>query len=281
MSDGLSLDPQSLLDERALVAAMLRQEAALAQAQADLGLLAVGDAQSIINTCKVDLFDALQIIRDSQLLDSHTAEPPIIKSLRASVHLFNPTAAQAVYRVGQAQDLLANALALVTHELLRSMTLDMQALHKVPAMADVCQAWSGVQAAAQRALCLNFKLNPELPKKALQRADDFPLAALQARAAEVLTLNLANTQGPEAWMSLGCELGVLMLCVQRVQGQDSASRAPLWVAQWLTELAPRAQPSPHAGVGRDFWRAEWPLWTTLAGASAHAVRALRAQHVSL
>ena len=47
------------------VAAMLRVEAALAQSQAQCGLIPMQAAQSIVGTCKVDLFDAPKIVRDS------------------------------------------------------------------------------------------------------------------------------------------------------------------------------------------------------------------------
>ena len=51
--------------DRQFVAAMLRFEAALANAQAASGLIPEAAAQSIVDTCKVDLFDAPKIVRES------------------------------------------------------------------------------------------------------------------------------------------------------------------------------------------------------------------------
>lgn len=263
MSDGLRQDLPSLLDERALVAAMLRQEAALAQAQAELRLMASSDAQSIINTCKVDLFDVPHILRESLLPASATAEPAVIKSLRESVRLFNPAAAKAVYRVGQSADLLSNALALVTHDVLAQMACDIQALRQLPAAADVCLAWERVHFIAERALRLQFKASPDHAS--------WPMADVQQRAAQALGLAPALSEGSEDWMSLGCELGVLTLCVQRVSGQAHVLRAPLWVAQWLTELSTHTIRPLDA---RDFWRAQWPLWSTLTLTAARSLREL-------
>jgi hypothetical protein len=41
------------------------------------------------------------------------------------------------------------------------------------------------------------------------------------------------------------------------------------LAQWVQERALSSGP-------RDFWRAEWPLWSTLTGGAVAALNALRA-----
>ena len=262
MSEVLRADLTALLDERALVAAMLRQEAALAQAQAELGRLPMGDAQSIVNTCKVDLFDVPHIMRES-LSASSRAEPAVIKQLRESVRLFNPAAAAAVYPLKHPADLLCNALALVTQDVLALIGADIHALRSAPAAADVCLAWERLQPVAQRALRLRF-----VP---ISPAATSSLADVQALAARALGLPPAISEGTEDWMSLGCELGVFTLCVQRVAGQAQAMRAPLWVAQWLTELSVHTIRPPDSG---DFWRAQWPLWSTLTLAAARSLHEL-------
>ena len=261
MSDELRQDLSSLLDERALVDAMLRQEAALAQAQTELGLMSAAEAQSILNTCKVDLFDVPHIVRDS-VLASNTAEPPVIKHLRASVRLFNPAAANAVYRAGQSSDLLCNALALVTRDVLDQMAQDMVLLQDHIRTADVSRAWQRVQAAADGALRLQFKAPDASPS--------WPIADIEQLASHNLGLSSTLGEGPEDWMALGCELGVFTLCVQRVAQDPQAVHAPLWVAQWLTELSTHTQRPADA---RDFWRAQWPLWSTLVLRAAQSLRA--------
>ncbi len=263
MNEALHQDPASLLDERALVAAMLHQEAALAQAQADLGLLAPGDAQSIVNTCKVDLFDVPHILRDS-LLTQGSADPAVIKSLRDSVRLFNPSAADAVHRWGHPADLLCNALTLVTRDVLDCVGQDVQALEALPAAVDVCRAWDQVCSTAQGALCLQF--NPRSAPAA------WPVAQVREQAARALGLDTASSEGTQAWMALGCALGVFILCAQRVASQTQAIHAPLWVAQWLTELSSHTlRPSDS----RVFWRAQWPLWSTLVLSAARSAREVR------
>ena len=261
MNDEVRQDLSSWMDERALVAAMLRQEAALAQAQSELGWMSMGDAQSILNTCKVDLFDVPLIVRDS-MGASNTAEPPLIKHLRDSVRLFNPAAANAVYRAGQGADLLCNALALVTRDVLDQMAQDMQLLQDHTRSADVSRSWRRVQAAAEGALRLQFKAPDALP--------GWPAADIEQRAARSLGLSATLGEGPEDWMALGCELGVFTLCVQRVAQDPQAVHAPLWVAQWLTELSTHTQRPADA---RDFWRAQWPLWSTLVLRAAQSLRA--------
>jgi 3-carboxy-cis,cis-muconate cycloisomerase len=267
MFDLVTADPQHAFSERALVAAMLRQEAAVAQAQASLGLMAAHDAQSIISTCKVDLFDVPQIIRDSMLTPfTSNGEPPIIKSLRDSVRLFNPQAAAAVYRLGQPQDLLDNALALLTQDVLALLHTDVMARSQHPEAAHLLQSWRRVELAASHALCVRLSA----------RQDDtaVPTPALQHEVGKTLGLAVAEAPQRETWMSLGAELGVLALCAQRwVASRGGASltpsRTPLWVAQWLTELSH----DTRAGeVGRDFWRVEFPLWSTLV---IHAIQSVR------
>lgn len=268
MFDLVTADPQHAFSERALVAAMLRQEAALAQAQANLGMMAAHDAQSIISTCKVDLFDVPQIIRDSRLTaPSATSEPPIIKSLRDSVRLFNPQAAAAVYRLGRAQDLLDNALALLTQDVLMALHADVMARSQHADAATLLQSWQRVELAAAQALGMRLSL----------RADDsaLPLSDVQQEVGRLLGLAVTSGSAREAWMSLGAELGVLALCAQRltVAQDDNAwhapSRTPLWVAQWLTELSSSLGATE---ARRDFWQAEFPLWSTLV---IHAVQSVR------
>jgi len=268
MFDLVTSDPQHAFSERALVAAMLRQEATLAQAQANMGLMATHDAQSIISTCKVDLFDVPHIIRDSRLTASSViGEPPIIKSLRDSVRLFNPQAAAVVYRVGHAQDLLDNALALLTQDVLLTLHNDVMVRSQRAGAAALLQSWQRVELAAAQALGVRLSLRDD--------DADFPLADVQQEVAKLLGLAVTSVSAREAWMSLGAELGVLALCAQRmtalqgVGAGQAPSRTPLWVAQWLTELST----STGADEGRrDFWQAEFPLWSTLV---IHAVQSVR------
>jgi 3-carboxy-cis,cis-muconate cycloisomerase len=117
-----------LFSEREMVEAMLRFEASLARAQASVGLIPEAAAQSIIGTCKVELFDVAKIVRESGRAGSIAI--PLVKSLRETVGLFNKDAAGFVHFGTTSQDVLDTALALVTREALSLIETD---VHKAVA----------------------------------------------------------------------------------------------------------------------------------------------------
>ena len=88
--DGFLSSPQGLeaFGEQRFVAAMLRFEAALTAAQARAGLVPQAAAQSIIGTCKVDLFDTRKIVRDSARAGSLAI--PMVKALKETVAPVQP-----------------------------------------------------------------------------------------------------------------------------------------------------------------------------------------------
>ena len=94
--EGFLSSPEASLSfgDRSFVQAMLRFEAALARAQASCGLIPEFSAQSIIGTCKVELFDTAKIVRESPRAGSLAI--PLVKSVKETVGLFNP---QAVHHV--------------------------------------------------------------------------------------------------------------------------------------------------------------------------------------
>lgn len=98
--------------ERSFLEAMLRFEASLARAQASVGLIPEAAAQSIIGTCKVELFDVAKIVREGARAGSIAI--PMVKSLKDTVALFNQDAADYVHFGASPQDLVDAALTLVT-----------------------------------------------------------------------------------------------------------------------------------------------------------------------
>ena len=106
------------------LAAMLRFSASLARAQARLGLIPATAAQSIIDTCKVELFDVAKIVRDSGRAGSISV--PLAKSLKETVGLFNKDAAVFVHHGSASQDVIDTALALVTRDALGLIEADVQ-----------------------------------------------------------------------------------------------------------------------------------------------------------
>ena len=69
--------------DRAVVAAMLRFEAALARAQAAEGLIPETSADAIVAACDVGRFDVAGIVRDSGR--AGTVAIPLVKALREAV----------------------------------------------------------------------------------------------------------------------------------------------------------------------------------------------------
>lgn len=69
--------------ERSFVDAMLRFEASLARAQAAAGLIPEALTQSIIGTCKVELFDLAKIVRASPR--SGSLAIPLVVALKVTV----------------------------------------------------------------------------------------------------------------------------------------------------------------------------------------------------
>ena len=106
------------------VAAMLRFEAALANAQAAFGVIPEAAAKSIADTCKVDLFDAAKIVRESARAGSLSV--PLVKSLKETVGLFNREAVPYVHFGSVSQDVIDTAMALITRDVLERVEADLR-----------------------------------------------------------------------------------------------------------------------------------------------------------
>ena len=128
--EGFLSTPEILdaFSERNFLDAMLRFEASLARAQARVGLIPETAAQSIISTCKVELFDVAKIVRESGRAGSIAI--PLVKSLKETVSLFNKEAAGYVHFGSTSQDVIDTALVLVTRNALNLIEAD---VHKAVA----------------------------------------------------------------------------------------------------------------------------------------------------
>lgn len=113
-----------LFSERQVVEAMLRFEASLARAQASVGLIPEAAAQSIIGTCKVELFDVTKIVRES--VRAGSVAIPLVKSLTETVGLFNKEAAKFVHFGTTSQDVLDTAMALITRDAINMIETDVR-----------------------------------------------------------------------------------------------------------------------------------------------------------
>jgi 3-carboxy-cis,cis-muconate cycloisomerase len=111
------------LDDRHFIEAMLSFEAALARAQASAGLIPQAAALSIAGTCKVELFDVPKLVREAGRSRSLTA--PLLGSLRETVGLFNPQAAEFVHFASSEPALADTAMVLLTRDALALIDRDL------------------------------------------------------------------------------------------------------------------------------------------------------------
>jgi 3-carboxy-cis,cis-muconate cycloisomerase len=226
-----------VFSERNLLAAMLKFEAALARAQAAEGLIPVSAAQSIIGTCKVELFDVAKIVRESAHAGSVAI--PLLKVLRETVSLFNPDAGAFVNFGSTSQDVIDTAMVLVTRDALALIHADVNLI--VSALLQLAEQHADTPILARTLMqpasvtSFGFKCAAWAAPlvRGLQRLDRATLAALQVqfggsvgtlekmqgrgeqiaqRIAQDLSLKMPvmswHTQRDE-WVALGCELGVL------------------------------------------------------------------------
>jgi 3-carboxy-cis,cis-muconate cycloisomerase len=237
--EGFLSAPEALLSfgDRAFVQAMLRFEASLARAQASVGLIPESSAQSIIGTCKVELFDTAKIVRESPRAGSLAI--PLVKSLKETVGLFNPQAVAHVHFGCTSQDAIDTAMALVTRDALDLIEQDVRqsagallalaTLHaRTPMLARTlmqpasvisfgfkCVAWAAP-------LVRSLKRLRAAAPNALQLQLGGTVGTLSsmngkgARVSELMAQDLGLTLAPmswhtqrDEWVALGCELGLL------------------------------------------------------------------------
>ncbi|VTU26561.1 3-carboxy-cis,cis-muconate cycloisomerase [Variovorax sp. PBL-H6] len=228
----------AVFSDHAFVAAMLRFESALANAQAAEGLIPDSAARSIVGSCKVELFDVAKIVRESGRAGSVAI--PLVKSLKEAVGLFNADAVPFVHFGSTSQDVIDSAMALVTREAVALVEADLrkaaQALlvhakqhAATPILARTlmqpasvtsfglkCAGWAAplvrrqarLSEAARRAL--NVQLGGAVGTLAQMKGQG---PAVRRRMARDLGLGdpgqTWHTQRDE-WVALGCELGLMV-----------------------------------------------------------------------
>lgn len=215
--------------ERNFLDAMLRFEASLARAQARVGLIPEAAAQSIIGTCKVELFDVAKIVRESGQVGSIAI--PLIRSLKETVGLFNKDAAGFVHFGATSQDVIDTALALVTRKALSLIETDVH-----------------IAVAALLALAQRHVADPVLARTLMQPASvtSFGLKCagwaaplvrslqrLQLSAGNALSLQLGGAVGTLAQMNgLGPQVIALLAADLRLKAPDLAwhTHRDEWVA---------------------------------------------------
>ena len=228
------------------VGAMLRFEAALARAQAAEGLIPEAVAQTIVGSCKVELFDVTEIVRESGRAGSVAI--PLVKALREAVGLIDEEATRFVHFGSTSQDVIDTAMSLVTREAIVLVEADLvkaadallklAALHATTPMlartlmqpASVtsfgfkCAGWAAplvrsrlrLQGAARHAL--QVQLGGPVGTLAQMHGQG---ASVRRRMANELALGdpgaTWHTQRDE-WVALGCELALMTGSLGKVAG---------------------------------------------------------------
>ncbi len=230
------------LSERNFIEAMLRFEAALARAQASVGLIPEAAAQSIIGTCKIELFDAPKIVRES--IRAGSIAIPLIDSLKETVGLFNKEATGFVGLGSSSQDVIDTALALVTRDALILIEADIdKAVAALLALAGrhaadpvlartlmqpasvtsfglKCVGWAAplvrsrqrLQTSASNALSLQLGGAVGTLAQMKKNGNDLgpQITALMATDLKLRAPTLAWHTQRDEWVALGCELGLLV-----------------------------------------------------------------------
>ncbi len=113
LTGALFADPEmgELLSDRRWLQAMLDFEAALAQAEADVGVIPASAAAVIASCCEADLYDISEIGRRTTLAGNPAI--PLVTMLTAEVAKRNPEAAEFVHYGATSQDVIDTGLGCI------------------------------------------------------------------------------------------------------------------------------------------------------------------------
>lgn len=238
--EGFLSSPEVLqaFGESNFLEAMLRFEASLARAQASVGLIPDAAAQSIIGTCKVELFDVPKIVRESARAGSIAI--PFVKSLKETVGLFNEKAVGWVHFGSSSQDVIDTALALVTRNALSLIEADVdKAVAGLLALAErhaddpvlaramlqpasvtsfglKCALWAAPLVRSRQRLlsnarnALSVQLGGAVGTLAQMKGKGTQVVELMAIELKLKAPSASWHTQRDEWVALGCELGLLV-----------------------------------------------------------------------
>jgi len=115
-----------VFDDQAVIQAMLQFERALAQAQAQEGVIPHAAAEAIAACCDVGLYDVPAIVAASRRAGSLAI--PLVKELTKAVAARDAEAATHVHWGSTSQDVIDTGAVLVTREALKRLDLELEAL---------------------------------------------------------------------------------------------------------------------------------------------------------
>ncbi|MFV3074887.1 3-carboxy-cis,cis-muconate cycloisomerase [Niveispirillum fermenti] len=148
----------SLFDDRAVLGAMLRVEAALASAQSSIGMVPASALAPIHAACNPDLYDIAELGRATALAGNPAI--PLVKALTAKVAATDPAAARHVHRGATSQDIIDTGFVLRARDAVALLLTDLdRAIH---ALADLSRRHATTPMAGrtlwQQALPITFGL---------------------------------------------------------------------------------------------------------------------------
>lgn len=112
-----SSDMIAVFDDTAIVQGMFRFEQALAQAQADEGLLPQSAARAIAGVCNAQLYDIGALITAGR--NAGSLAIPLVRELTRTVALYDSEAASKVHWGSTSQDVIDTAMVLATRDALQ------------------------------------------------------------------------------------------------------------------------------------------------------------------
>lgn len=115
-----------LFSAEAYLESMLRFEAALAQAQASLGIIPEEAARQIVNFCQLDVLDVPVLVQEIGLAGNPNI--PLVKQLTTALKTTHPEAAKYVHLGATSQDVIDTALVLQVKAALILMQKDLRFL---------------------------------------------------------------------------------------------------------------------------------------------------------
>jgi 3-carboxy-cis,cis-muconate cycloisomerase len=116
----------ALFSAEAYLSAMLRFEAALAETQAEHGMIPAPAAKTIAHCCTIDQLDLPLLIQQVGLAGNPNI--PLVKQLTASVKKIDPEAAKYVHLGATSQDVIDTAMVLQLKSALHIVQKDLQQL---------------------------------------------------------------------------------------------------------------------------------------------------------
>ncbi len=119
-------DFRELLSGRAWLQAMLDAEAALATAEAQVGLIPHEAAAAIVSCCEATRFDPVEVGRDGRAAGNPV--PPLVKALTADVSRVSEKAARYVHKGATSQDIVDTAAMLVSRHALDLIIAELEGI---------------------------------------------------------------------------------------------------------------------------------------------------------